>query len=73
MKLFCLLLNVFAAVVTAVVVNLDEKEPGVPIVFGASGLAAINTAQGPDIFWLLRRIEIQPESWLNYVYSPFRG
>jgi hypothetical protein len=43
------------------------------MIFGASGLAAINTGDGSDVFWLLRRIEIQSESLLNYVYSPFRG
>lgn len=52
---------------------LDEEELGVPMVFGASGLAAINTGRGADVFWLLRRIEIQSESLLNYVYNPFRG
>ncbi len=52
---------------------LDEADLGKPMVFGASGLAAINTGVGADIFWLLRRIEIQSESLLNYVYNPFRG
>jgi multidrug resistance efflux pump len=41
-----------------------------PLIFGASGIAAINTG-GPDVFWLLRRIEIQTESFLNYLYNPF--
>ena len=57
----------------AVVVKLDEEKLGKPMVFGASGLAAINTGKGADVFWLLRRIEIQSESLLNYVYNPFRG
>jgi multidrug resistance efflux pump len=57
----------------AVKVNLDEEQLGKPMIFGASGIAAINTGQGADIFWLLRRIEIQSESLLNYVYNPFRG
>ena len=43
------------------------------MVFGASGLAAINTGKGADVFWLLRRLEIQSESYLNYLYNPFRG
>jgi hypothetical protein len=43
------------------------------MIFGASGLAAINTGQGADVFWLLRRIEIQSESLLNYLYNPFGG
>ena len=56
-----------------VVAKLDEKQLGKPMIFGASGIAAINTGQGADVFWLLRRIEIQSESLLNYVYNPFRG
>ncbi len=57
----------------AVNVILNETELGKPMIFGASGIAAINTGQGSDVFWLLRRIEIQSESLLNYVYNPFRG
>jgi multidrug resistance efflux pump len=57
----------------AVRVPLDEDTLGKPMVFGASGIAAINTGRGADVFWLLRRIEIQSESLLNYVYNPFRG
>jgi multidrug resistance efflux pump len=53
--------------------KLDEAQLGKPMIFGASGLAAINTGEGSDVFWLLRRIEIQSESLLNYVYNPFRG
>jgi multidrug resistance efflux pump len=52
---------------------LDQESIGKPMVFGASGIAAINTGQGADVFWLLRRIEIQSESLLNYIYNPFRG
>jgi multidrug resistance efflux pump len=54
-------------------VRLDETQLAQAMIFGASGLAAINTGQGADVFWLLRRIEIQSESLLNYVYNPFRG
>ena len=57
----------------AVRAELDESALGNPMIFGASGLAAINTGQGADVFWLLRRIEIQSESLLNYLYNPFRG
>lgn len=57
----------------AVKVELDVEQLEKPMIFGASGIAAINTGQGADIFWLLRRIEIQSESLLNYVYNPFRG
>lgn len=54
-------------------IQLDEDQLGKDMIFGASGIAAINTGQGADVFWLLRRIEIQSESLLNYVYNPFRG
>ena len=57
----------------AVKVLLDEGQLGKPMIFGASGLAAINTGKGADVFWLLRRIEIQSESLLNYMYNPFGG
>ncbi len=53
--------------------KLDEDELSENMIFGASGIAAINTGRGADVFWLLRRIEIQSESLLNYVYNPFRG
>jgi len=42
-----------------------------PLRFGASGLAAIYTGQGPAVFKLLRQLEIRSESWLNYLYNPF--
>jgi RND family efflux transporter MFP subunit len=42
-----------------------------PLRFGASGLAAIYTGQGPAVFKLLRQLEIRSESWLNYIYNPF--
>lgn len=54
-------------------IKLDETELGKPMIFGASGIAAINTGEGADVFWLLRRIEIQSESLLIYLYNPFRG
>lgn len=57
----------------AVVANLDEEKLGRDVVFGASGIASINTGKGADVFWLLRRIELQSESLLNYVYNPFKG
>ena len=53
--------------------NLDEEKLGRDVVFGASGIASINTGKGADVFWLLRRIELQSESLLNYVYNPFKG
>ena len=57
----------------ALVADLDEEKLGKDMIFGASGIAAINTEEGADIFWLLRRIEIQSESLLNYLYNPFKG
>ena len=42
-----------------------------PLQFGASGLAAIFTSEAIDLVKVLRMIEIQSESLLNYVYNPF--
>jgi hypothetical protein len=30
-----------------------------------------HTGRGPDVFRLLRELEIRSESWLNYIYNPF--
>jgi multidrug resistance efflux pump len=48
------------------------EKPGYPLRFGASGLLAIYTKEAADLLVVLRRIEIQSESFLNYVYNPFR-
>jgi membrane fusion protein (multidrug efflux system) len=42
-----------------------------PLEFGASGLAAIFTGKAVDLVRVLRMIEIQSESLLNYVFNPF--
>jgi multidrug resistance efflux pump len=42
-----------------------------PLQFGASGLTAIFTSKSIDLVRVLRMIEIQSESLLNYVYNPF--
>lgn len=42
-----------------------------PLVFGASGLAAIFTNKSIDLVQVIRMIEIQSESILNYLYNPF--
>ena len=42
-----------------------------PLEFGASGLAAIFTTKAVDLVKVLRMIEIQSESLLNYVFNPF--
>jgi multidrug resistance efflux pump len=48
-----------------------EEDPDHPLRFGASGLVAIFTKASPDVFVLLRRIEIQSEAFLYYLYNPF--
>ncbi len=42
-----------------------------PLEFGANGLAAIFTSKAIDLVRVLRMIEIQSESLLNYIYNPF--
>jgi multidrug resistance efflux pump len=42
-----------------------------PLEFGARGLSAIFTSKSIDLVRVLRMIEIQSESLLNYVYNPF--
>jgi len=39
--------------------------------FGSSGMVAIYTGQAADVFILLRKLELQSESFLNYIYNPF--
>lgn len=55
----------------AVRIRLAKEDPAYPLRFGAIGLAAIYTGEGPSVFRLLRELEIRSESWLNYVYNPF--
>ncbi|MGA9575253.1 MAG: HlyD family secretion protein [Lysobacterales bacterium] len=50
--------------------SIDEK-PGYPLRFGASGLAAMYSSEAADFLVLLRQIELQSESFLNYIYNPF--
>ncbi len=42
-----------------------------PLEFGARGLMAIFTSKAIDLVRVLRMIEIQSESLLNYIYNPF--
>jgi multidrug resistance efflux pump len=56
----------------AVQLELENPEPETPLRFGASGIAAIYTSRSADAFILLRRLELQSESFLNYFYNPFR-
>jgi multidrug resistance efflux pump len=51
--------------------RLRRDDPDFPLRFGATGLAAIYTGKGPDVFKLLRQLELRSESWLNYLYNPF--
>lgn len=39
--------------------------------FGASGMMAVYTNKAADVFILLRKLELQSESFLNYIYNPF--
>jgi multidrug resistance efflux pump len=57
--------------VFVVKLKLPEEDPDHPLRFGASGLATILSQASPDIFVLLRRIEIQSEAFLFYLYNPF--
>ncbi|MEJ2086298.1 MAG: HlyD family secretion protein [Acidobacteriota bacterium] len=42
-----------------------------PLRFGASGLAAMYSSETADFLKVLRQIELQSESYLNYIYNPF--
>ena len=44
---------------------------GTPLEFGARGITAIFTRKSIDIVQVIRKIEIQSESLLNYIYNPF--
>lgn len=48
------------------------ENPDYPLRFGASGLVAMYTQDAPDFLILLRQIELQSESFLNYLYNPFK-
>lgn len=42
-----------------------------PLTFGARGITAIFTGEAIDLVRVIRMIEIQSESLLNYIYNPF--
>jgi len=48
-----------------------EQDPDYPLRFGASGLAAMYSSDAADVLVVLRQIELQSESFLNYLYNPF--
>jgi len=50
---------------------LVEPDPNFPLKFGAAGLATVFGQDAPDVFVLLRRLEIQSEAFLFYLYNPF--
>ncbi|MDF7806940.1 HlyD family secretion protein [Pontiellaceae bacterium B12219] len=52
--------------------RMKNVDPDYPLKFGASGLAAMYSTDTPDFLKLLRQIEIQSESYLNYLYNPFK-
>jgi multidrug resistance efflux pump len=49
-----------------------EEDPDHPLRYGASGLVAMYSSDAADFLVLLRQIEIQSESFLNYLYNPFK-
>ena len=55
----------------AVRLHVKDQDPRYPLRFGAIGLVAFYTGRGPDVFRLLRELEIRSESWLNFIYNPF--
>ena len=51
--------------------KMTEKDPAYPLRFGARAIVAIYTEDCADFLKLLRQIEIQSESFLNYLFNPF--
>jgi multidrug resistance efflux pump len=51
--------------------RLLDENPEMPLRFGANGLVAIFTKDAADIFVVLRKIELQTESFMYYLYNPF--
>jgi multidrug resistance efflux pump len=51
--------------------RLVEEDPRYPLRFGASGIVVIYTRTCPGFLKILRQIEIQSESYLNYLFNPF--
>jgi multidrug resistance efflux pump len=51
--------------------RITAQDPDHPLRFAASGLVAIFTEPSPEFCVALRKIEIQSESFLFYVYNPF--
>jgi multidrug resistance efflux pump len=51
--------------------RMTEKDPDYPLRFGARAIVAIYSKDCADFLKLLRRIEIQSESFLNFLFNPF--
>ena len=51
--------------------RMTEKDPDYPLRFGARAIVAIYSKDCADFLKLLRQIEIQSESFLNYLFNPF--
>jgi multidrug resistance efflux pump len=51
--------------------RITEEDAQYPLRFGASGMVVIYTETCPDFLKLIRQIEIQSESFLNYLFNPF--
>ena len=51
--------------------KMTENDPDYPLRFGARAIVAIYSKDCADFLKLLRQIEIQSESFLNYLFNPF--
>lgn len=51
--------------------RMTHPDPNYPLRFGARAIVAIYTKDCADFLKLLRQIEIQSESFLNYLFNPF--
>jgi len=51
--------------------RMTENSPDYPLRFGARAIVAMYSEDCADFLKLLRQIEIQSESFLNYLFNPF--
>ncbi len=51
--------------------RMKDEDPAYPLRFGARAIVAIYSEDCADFLKLLRQIEIQSESFLNYLFNPF--
>jgi multidrug resistance efflux pump len=56
----------------AVRMRIVSPDPDYPLRFGASGLAAMYSTDAAGFLLVLRKLELQSESFLNYIYNPFK-